>query len=318
MSPPGPFRRAILAVAAAAFAFALGLAAAAPAPAGSAATDGDSSAPRFQMTPAEPRVGEVAVVEVDCRSRGGLCPEGLKLRWAGQEIALFPHPVRGAAFRAGLLAVPLTAKAEAAALEALWSEAGRSVSRSVAFRIRAGGFAEEALRVDPRHVHPSPQDRERIRREREELERIYASGAPSPLWRGPFLAPVPGEVSGAFGTRRVFNGELISRHTGVDFRAAAGDPVFAAGSGVVRLGQELFTSGNAVVIDHGAGVFTSYSHLSRIEVGVGQHVARGQGIGRIGATGRATGPHLHWGVKVNGVAVDPLALLAATARLTRE
>ncbi len=318
MPPLAAFRRAVRAAVAAAFAFALGLAAAAPAPARSALPSGDPVGPRVELTPAEPRAGEMAVVEVDCRPRGGLCPEGLSLRWAGQDIALFPHPVRGPAFRAGLLAVPLTAKAEATALEALWSEAGRPVSRPVAFRIRAGVFAEEALRVDPRHVHPSPQDRERIRREREELERIYAAGAPSPLWRGRFLAPVPGEVSGAFGTRRVFNGELISRHTGVDFRAAAGDPVAAAASGVVRLGKELFYSGNAVVVDHGAGVFTSYSHLSRIEVGVGQRVARGEGIGRVGATGRATGPHLHWGVKVNGVAVDPLALLEATALLARE
>ncbi len=316
MPSPGPARRVFRAAVAAAFACALGLAASAPAR--SAAPSGDLPAPRVRLTPEEPRVGEVAVVEVDCRPRGGLCPEGLRLRWSGQEIALFPHPGRGPAFRIGLLAVPLTANAAATALEALWSEAGRPVSRPVAFRIRAGLFAEEALRVDPRHVHPSPRDRERIRREREELERIYATGAPLPLWRGRFLVPVPGEVSGAFGTRRVFNGELISRHTGVDFRAAAGEPVVAAGSGVVRLAKELFYSGNAVVLDHGAGVFTSYSHLSRIEVGVGQRVDRGAGIGRVGATGRATGPHLHWGGKVNGVAVDPLALVAAMALLAPE
>jgi murein DD-endopeptidase MepM/ murein hydrolase activator NlpD len=158
-------------------------------------------------------------------------------------------------------------------------------------------------------VHPSPGDLERIRREQAELKVVYASGSRSRLWRDGFQIPVPGEMNGPFGTRRLFNGELQSQHSGVDFRAQAGDPVQAAGSGVVCLAKDLYYSGKAVIVDHGAGVFTSYSHLSRMVVAVGQRVEKGTVIGLAGATGRATGPHLHWGVKVNNVSVNPLAFI---------
>ncbi|MEJ5358429.1 MAG: M23 family metallopeptidase [Desulfobacterales bacterium] len=299
------------ALAAAVLGLSLGLAAAFPA---AGRTDPPPAPLRIVLTPAEPQAGDAVLVELECRT-GSSCPSDVRLSWAEQEILLFPHPLRGPSFRAGLLAIPLSARPEEAVLEAAWTQPGGRRGWRFPFRIRPGFFAEEALRVDPRHVRPSPRDLERIRREREELERIYASGARRPLWEGGFSAPVPGEISGAFGTRRVFNGELISRHTGVDFRAASGDPVVAAGSGVVRLGKELFYSGNAVVIDHGAGIFTSYSHLSRIEVTPGRRLARDEILGRVGATGRATGPHLHWGVKLNGVSVNPIAFLAAAARL---
>jgi murein DD-endopeptidase MepM/ murein hydrolase activator NlpD len=158
-------------------------------------------------------------------------------------------------------------------------------------------------------VRPSPADLERIRREQAELKQIYASGSRSRLWQGGFRIPVPGEMNGPFGTRRLFNGELQSQHSGVDFRAQTGDPVHSAGSGVVCLAKDLFYSGNAVIVDHGAGVFTSYSHLSRMGVAVGQRVEKGMVVGLAGATGRATGPHLHWGVKVNNVSVNPLTFI---------
>jgi murein DD-endopeptidase MepM/ murein hydrolase activator NlpD len=154
---------------------------------------------------------------------------------------------------------------------------------------------------------PSPEELARIRREQEKLRQVYAAGSPERLWSGGFDLPVPGEVSGPFGVRRTFNGEPRSQHSGVDLRARTGDPVRVSSAGVVRLAEELFFSGNAVIVDHGAGVFTSYLHLSRIDVAVGQPVARGEIVGLIGATGRATGPHLHWGVKVNTVNVNPLS-----------
>jgi len=113
------------------------------------------------------------------------------------------------------------------------------------------------------------------------------------LWQGGFQVPVPGEMNGSFGTRRLFNNELQSHHTGMDFRAQTGDPIHAAG----------------------AGVFTSYSHLSRIDVKVGQRIEKGRVVGLAGATGRATGPHLHWGVKVNSVNVNPKTFLQVIDRL---
>jgi murein DD-endopeptidase MepM/ murein hydrolase activator NlpD len=211
--------------------------------------------------------------------------------------------------------IALAAKPGPAELRVAWSEGAQKRFTAAAFLIRPGNYGEETLRVDPRHVRPSPAELERIRREQTELKQIYASGSRSRLWQGGFRVPVPGEMNGPFGTRRLFNGELQSQHSGVDFRAQTGEPVLAAAAGMVRLAKDLFYSGNAVILDHGAGVFTSYSHLSRMETRVGQRLQKGTVVGLAGATGRATGPHLHWGVKVNSISVNPLAFIRAMDRL---
>lgn len=226
-----------------------------------------------------------------------------------QTIPLFVHPLNAKEVYAGVAGIALSARPGPAEVKVAWSEGAQKRSTSAAFAIQPGVYGEETLKVDPRHVRPSPHELERIRREQAELKQIYASGHRSRLWRGGFRLPVPGEMNGPFGTRRLFNGELQSQHSGVDFRAQAGDPVHAAASGVVRLAKDLFYSGNAVIVDHGAGIFTSYSHLSRFQVAVGQRVEKGAVLGLAGATGRATGPHLHWGVKVNTVNVNPLTFI---------
>ncbi len=271
--------------------------------------------PRITLSAAAVETGDTLAVEIDCRPTPGPSRE-TRLAFADQRIALFPHPAKGEGTFLGLVAIPLNAAPGDGALSVEWIDAGRRHSRRVRFRIVAGSYDEERLKVDPRHVRPSPADLERIRREQAKLRLVYAADSPERLWARGFDLPVPGEVNGAFGTRRVFNGELRSQHSGVDFRAASGDPVRVSGSGVVRLAEELFYSGNAVIVDHGAGVFTSYSHLSRIHVEVGRRVEKGDVIGLIGATGRATGPHLHWGAKVNTVTVNPLSLRQLMAALT--
>ncbi|MFO7707619.1 MAG: M23 family metallopeptidase [Desulfobacterales bacterium] len=272
-------------------------------------------APRVTLVSANVETGEPLAVELDCRPMPGSARD-LSVSFADQRLFLFAHPTKGVGFFIGLAAVPLTAPPGAGSLTVAWVEDGQKHSRSVPFRIAAGAYGEEHLKVDPRHVRPSAADLERIRRDQEKLKRVYASGSPSRLWENGFGLPVPGEVNGPFGTRRVFNGELRSQHSGVDFRAQTGDPVHVSGAGVVKLAEELFYSGNAVIVDHGAGVFTSYSHLSRILVKAGQRVERGQVVGLIGATGRATGPHLHWGVKVNSVNVNPLSFQELMAALS--
>jgi murein DD-endopeptidase MepM/ murein hydrolase activator NlpD len=265
-------------------------------------------APRVSLSSGEVETGGTLLVEVDCRRLPTLSQD-VRISLYNQDISIFPHPVKGHAVYAGLLGIPLTAPPGKTALAIEWGPAGHRRVQNLAFKVRPGVYGEETLTVDPRHVRPSPKELERIRREQEELKQIYASGSRSRLWQGRFQIPVPGEMSGPFGTRRLFNGELQSHHTGVDFRAQTGDSVHAAGSGLIRLTKDLFYSGNAVIIDHGAGVFTSYSHLSRIDVKVGQRIEKGQAVGLAGATGRATGPHLHWAVKVNSVNVNPLIFI---------
>lgn len=131
-----------------------------------------------------------------------------------------------------------------------------------------------------------------------------------PLWRQPFVHPRPSAVTSRFGTGRTFNGVVTSRHLGVDFRGAIGTPVFASNRGVVALLDTFFLGGRIAYVDHGAGVVTAYMHLSRFLVSVGDTVERGQRIGLVGATGRVTGPHLHWAARYGGISVDPLDLLA--------
>jgi murein DD-endopeptidase MepM/ murein hydrolase activator NlpD len=270
--------------------------------------------PGPQVLLSAPRVETGAVLGVRVNLQvPGLAATAVGIAHGAQRATLFPDPSGDRGVYAGFVAVPLDARPGRTELTVEWTEGGASRSEKVRFEVVAGRYGEEALRVDPRHVRPSPEELERIRRDQKRLKQVYASGSPERLWRGGFHYPVPGEVNGPFGTRRLFNGELQSRHTGVDFRAQEGDPVRSAGDGVVRLAEDLFYSGNAVIIDHGAGVFTAYAHLSRISVAVGQRVAAGEVVGRIGATGRATGPHLHWGLKVNSVSANPLLFVSLVA-----
>jgi murein DD-endopeptidase MepM/ murein hydrolase activator NlpD len=252
--------------------------------------------------------GDPLLVQIDWRHMPASVRDPV-VSFGDQAIQMFLHPDETRRSYAGLVGIALSARPGPAKLTATWSVGIHQHSASAAFTIRPGAYGEETLKVDPRHVRPRPDDLERIRREQAELKEIYTSGSRSRLWQGGFQAPVPGEMNGPFGTRRLFNGELQSQHSGVDFRAQAGDPVHTAGAGMVSLAKDLFYSGNAVIIDHGAGVFTSYSHLSRMTVAVGQRVEKGAVIGLAGATGRATGPHLHWGAKVNHVSVNPLTLM---------
>ena len=130
-----------------------------------------------------------------------------------------------------------------------------------------------------------------------------------PRWTLPFLRPRPSEVSSGFGTGRMFNGQVASRHLGVDFRGATGSPIRAANRGVVVLVDTFFLAGRCVYIDHGGGVTTGYFHMSKQLVSVGDTVARGQTIGLVGSTGRVTGPHLHWAARYGALTVNPLGLL---------
>jgi murein DD-endopeptidase MepM/ murein hydrolase activator NlpD len=139
--------------------------------------------------------------------------------------------------------------------------------------------------------------------------KVFAVSAPQPQWSGSFRAPVTAAPTDSFGTRRMFNGKLASIHKGMDFRAAMGTPVRASNSGVVVLARKLYYEGNCVIIDHGLGLFTLSMHLSRIDVREGQRVAQRERLGLSGATGRVTGPHLHWAVRWQGAYLDPAKML---------
>lgn len=176
--------------------------------------------------------------------------------------------------------------------------------------VNAGQYPTTELRVEERYVELSPEDQARADREAAETSAIYDTFTPQRYWSEPFEVPVRGAKDGRnFGHRRVFNGQPRAPHSGADLRAGTGTPIYAANRGRVVLAKDLFFSGNAVYIDHGYGLFTTYLHLSEIDVKVGEVVERGQQLGLAGATGRVTGPHLHWGVRLLDARVDPFSLV---------
>jgi len=170
----------------------------------------------------------------------------------------------------------------------------------------------EPLAVDTNFTRPlDSATTARVAREnaraREVGKRAHDS---APMWTASFLRPRTSVITSAFGSGRLFNGRMTSRHLGVDFRGAVGEPVRAANRGVVALVDNFFLAGNVIYINHGGGVVTAYFHLSKPLVSVGDTVTRGQEIGLVGATGRVTGPHLHWAARYGAVTVNPLDLVS--------
>jgi murein DD-endopeptidase MepM/ murein hydrolase activator NlpD len=177
--------------------------------------------------------------------------------------------------------------------------------------VRAKKFRTKKLQVPEDYVKPpTPEIEERVRREAELVAWVYGHGAPEWLGQENFIPPLAAAPFPNFGERRVYNGVPLSFHTGLDFSAQAGDPVAAANAGKVALASHLYFGGKTVILDHGQGVFTSYGHMSKLLVRRGDLVSKGTVVGLIGSTGRSTGPHLHWGVRVGGARVDPRSLLA--------
>lgn len=240
----------------------------------------------------------------------------------------------------GVVAVPLPPEAEAArfgaapvllyrghALLGLPLDTALGRHRLVITQ-RDGAVSEAAVNVvgkdypqqhltiaNPRHVNPNAADLERIREESATMRDAYAALSPRAGNFHPFLRPLEGPVTGAFGRRRILNGEPRSPHRGLDIAAAEGTPIRAPAPGRVTVTGDFFFNGNTVLLDHGDGLVSLYCHLHEIRARQGDALARGDVLGTVGATGRATGPHLHWTVSLRGAMIDPEALTATLAQL---
>jgi len=265
------------------------------------------------LTPAVVDAGSPVLIHVDAPATAKV--EG---QWLGHELDFFrAHPARGWYALAGVDVETPVGPSTLAIKESL-NETSRDLSLAV--EIHPGHYRTGTLTVAPQFVEPPPAALEEIKSEIVLKGKIFTASAPEPLWTGDFRAPV--NTNGApptdsFGTRRTFNGELASVHKGMDFRAHMGTPVRAANTGVVVLARKLYYEGNCVVIDHGLGLYTLSMHLSRIDVRDGQHVTTGELLGLSGATGRVTGPHLHWAVRWQNAYIDPAKLLRLTLPATR-
>lgn len=163
-----------------------------------------------------------------------------------------------------------------------------------------------------RQVNPPPEALLRIKKDNQKVREIRQTGVhPVPLFlRGGFITPVEGTITGVYGSQRILNGQPRSPHRGVDIAADRGTPVVSPANGIVRLAaKDMYLMGNTLMIDHGLGVVSIFIHLDSINAGEGEHIAQGEIVARVGKTGRATGPHLHWGISVGSTSIDPARLL---------
>jgi murein DD-endopeptidase MepM/ murein hydrolase activator NlpD len=186
---------------------------------------------------------------------------------------------------------------------------GETHDETQSIEIHEAHYRTGVLTVPPKFVTPGPEELKEIAADSEIKTKAFATSADRPLWSGDFRAPVRAEATDSFGTRRTFNGKLASIHKGMDYRAPMGTPVRASNKGTVVLARHLYYEGNCVIIDHGLGLYTLSMHFSRIEVKEGQHVSTGDRLGLSGATGRVTGPHLHYALRWQGAYLDPAKLL---------
>jgi hypothetical protein len=255
-------------------------------------------------TPIAPEEGSAIAFRI-LAPRGGLVPEAVVGRFA-EGIVRFGKMGRT---WLGFAAVPFdTEGTRRLELEFRFAD-GSTYRQSVDLDVVKREWDETTLSVAPRYSSPPPEVQERIARDRKQIREVLDTASPEWLLDGAFESPRPFDVTAEFGQRRVFNGELRSRHTGLDLRGQVGKPVHAAGRGRVVLVGDFYFSGNGIFVDHGLGVYTGYFHLSEILVSEGDMVETGDLIGRAGATGRVTGPHLHWSLWVDGTGQDAGNLL---------
>jgi murein DD-endopeptidase MepM/ murein hydrolase activator NlpD len=237
-------------------------------------------------------------------------PDGAqRATYAGRNVMVLP----GAPPRA-VVGVPLSAKPGRHEIKVLFDAAPAT---SIAFQVAGKKYPEQRITLkNQKMVNPDAADMPRIERETQQMLAQYERF--SALVRSPFplLRPAAGPVSGQFGARRILNGQPKNPHPGMDIAASTGTPILAPADGTVSLVGNFYFNGNTVFIDHGAGLISMFCHMSVVDVKEGDAVVRGRAIGKVGATGRATGPHLHWTLSMNGERVDPDVVLATFSTRT--
>ena len=251
--------------------------------------------------------GEVVRIQL----RGATNGSKMKGSWQGQPVEFFKIDEE---HYGSLVGIDLKLAPGTYPLEVAVNSPGNSTltrSRSITVVDKDDGV--QRLTMPPNMVTLDSATLKRVRKEGARFSRLWYKQNPRRYWQGNFVRPVPGERTTPFGLRRILNGEPRSSHSGVDLRATEGEPVRATNHGKVVLVGEFYFHGKAVVVDHGWGIYSMYFHLSQVDVAEGDFIGKNAIIGLAGSTGRATGPHLHWGVRIGGARVDPFALLRVTS-----
>lgn len=263
---------------------------------------------RVTWHPAKARVGDVSWVHVRGAGEGATVEGSVD----GRPLTFFPYGGGWAALAGFDLELPAaTYPWRIAVIE----EAGATSTARGRLRVDRRSFSVQRLTLPPSVVDLDPETERRATDETERLRALYRTITADRLWHGRFTQPVATtRKAGGFGARRIINGQPRAPHSGADYRAALGTPVVAVNAGRVAVVGDYFFPGKLVVIDHGLGLYTAYFHLDTVSVATDAVVERGQPIGTVGETGRATGPHLHFAVVVGGSRVDPAALFRLPLR----
>ncbi len=230
-------------------------------------------------------------------------PSGI-VSFNDRNISVLVHPTDRSK---GIAIIPIDYYMPSQEMNLTWTAPGRN--ETIPITIRDSDYPTEELSVDPALVSPPPEALERIAAEKAEAEAIYARFTPIRYWNEPFIRPMDSNITSEYGSKRTYNGSLKSYHGGVDFRARTPLPIAAANNGIVVLTADRYYAGGTVIIDHGEGIYSCYFHMSRFDVKPGDYVKRGDTLGLSGATGRITGPHLHFGIMLGGMQSDPLYLI---------
>lgn len=266
---------------------------------GIAAASVATTASHAEQLPQDHRIpGGIAVIEL------GQQATAPKVTFKGKPVFVYAHG--GADGQApdwtAVVGIPLT------------TQPGRSEvsvnNKKQSFEVQAHAYKEQRLTVENKHVNPSEESLQRYRREAAEMGKVFTSfsAAQSQTWPN-MIWPAQGPLSSPFGLRRFFNGEERNPHSGLDIAAPRGADIIAPADGVVGTTGDYFFNGNTVMLDHGQGLISMFCHMDRIDVQPGQKIRQGDKLGIVGATGRATGPHLHWSLSLNNARVDPLLVL---------
>ncbi len=231
-------------------------------------------------------------------------------QFQGHTIPFFKTTSSQPAFYTALIGIDLAQKVGQHPFYITFKNKNKLESDAIEYTIEvnATSFGVQTLTLPESKVDLDKKTALRVEKEAERFRNTFSKITPIKLWASTFLTPVEGEISGEFGRRRIINGQEKNPHTGVDIAAPMGKEVMVSNHGKVVLTGDFFFNGNSIVIDHGGGLFTMYFHLSKINVKEGKQVKKGEVIGLVGQSGRATGPHLHWGANLNGARVNPFSL----------
>jgi len=259
---------------------------------------------RIESIPGMAKQGDVCLI----RTYSPVSPTSVHAEFQGERFLLAPGMQNGT--YEGLIGIDLSTKPATYEVKVIATDAsGRGYSSPFFLKVGKGVFRTQKLSLPRSMVDLDAKTLERVNKEANRVKVLFQTFRDEKLWKGAFVRPLEGKLSSTFGLDRIINGQRRSPHTGVDLESEAGTPVWASNSGMVVLVDDLFFSGKSVILDHGWGLYSMYFHLSEGLVKEGDRVGRGDVLGRVGSTGRSTGPHLHWAIRMNQVRVDPLSLL---------